>query len=881
MQASSGVVTFLFTDIEGSSRLWERDPDRMQAALAGHDALTRAAVERNRGRVVKMLGDGVHAFFGDPRDAVNAAIELQLGLADPTTTNGIAFSVRGGLHAGVEEHRDDDFFGRSVNRAARIMGVAHGGQILLSETVASLLGDRLPERVSLRDLGIVRLRDLASPERVYQVMHPQLRADFPALRTLEATPNNLPQQLTSFVGRERELIELSQLLSKHRLVMLHGAGGIGKTRLSLQVAAEVMDDFPDGVWLVELAALNDARLVPQALASVLGVKEEPGRPVAEALFKYVKDRRLLIVLDNCEHLVQACADLAMHLLQSGPHVKVLASSREPLRIAGEAMYPVPALACPGLSRMITPTALAEYEAARLFIDRAVAAQSTFRVTEQNAAALAGICHNLDGIPLAIELAAARTRVLSVENIASRLDDRFRLLKGGDKSALPRQQTLRALIDWSYDLLSDAEKKLLGRLAVFSGGFTLEAAEAVGCGDDLDPDDGLDRLTQLVEKSLVGIDPASGRYHLLETVRQYAQERLAESGEADQTRSRHLAYFLSYLDRAMKKLFGPEQGEWLARLDLERENVLTAHAWCDRAEDGATSGLRLAHDVQVYLLNRGLMGLTLRMTKEAIARPGAQRRDVARSRACFDAGQTCCFMGRYDEGRLLLEESLAIAREVGDAHRVAAALQPLAMAHLGLGDKAAARGYAEEALALARKEGDKREVAGALNTLAQFHRAEGALDPAEPLYEQVLAIAREIGDKESIAIALLNLAMVSIGREAVDRARHMLLEALAIALETGSKPVAQSVLEVSAGLASAIGDHDRAARLYGVAEEQNTLTGMHRDPADEAFLAPLVARSREALGAAAFTAAERTGRSLAYKNALPEARAWLSAATGHA
>ena len=321
MQASPGVVTFLFTDIEGSSQLWERNPERMPAALAGHDALTRATVERNCGRVVKMMGDGVHAVFDDPRDAVSAAVDLQLALADPTATNGIAFSVRCGLHAGVEEHRDNDFFGRSVNRAARIMGVAHGGQVLLSETVALLIGGRLPARVALRDLGMVRLRDLANPERVYQVLHPPLRADFPPLRTREATPNNLPQQLTSFVGRERELAEVAGLLAKSRLVLLHGAGGIGKTRLSLQVAAEVMDDFPDGVWLVELAALADPRLVPQAVASVLGVKEEAGRPVAEALFKYVGGRRLLVVLDNCEHLVQACAELATQLLQCGSQVR--------------------------------------------------------------------------------------------------------------------------------------------------------------------------------------------------------------------------------------------------------------------------------------------------------------------------------------------------------------------------------------------------------------------------------------------------------------------------------------------------------------------------------------------------------------------------------
>ena len=876
MQASSGVVTFLFTDIEGSSQLWEREPARMPEALARHDALVRATVDGNGGRVVKMLGDGVHAVFNDPRDAISAAVALQQALADPTATNGIALKVRCGMHAGVEEHRDNDFFGRSVNRAARIMGVAHGGQILISETVASLVDERLPDGVALRDLGLVRLRDLASPERVSQVTHPGLRATFPALRTLEATPNNLPQQLTSFIGREREQAEIATLLARSPLLTLVGAGGIGKTRLSLQIAADLMDEFPDGVWLVELAAIADPRLVPQAVASVLGVKEEPGRPLIEALVDVFRDRRFLVVLDNCEHLLQACAELVKALLQSGPHVKLMASSREPLRVVGEATYVVPTLAFPGLARMITPAALAEYESVQLFIDRAVAAQSTFRVTEQNAMALAGVCRQLDGIPLAIELAAARTRALSVENIAARLDDRFRLLRGDDKTALPRQQTLRALIDWSYDLLTEPEKKLLRRLAVFAGGFTLEAVEAVGCGDDLDWHSGLDILTQLIEKSLVALDPESGRYRLLETVRQYAQERLVETGEADRTRTRHLRYFLSYLERAMTKLFGPEQAAWLVRLDFERENVLAAHAWCDRADDGAALGLRLVHDVKIYLLNRGLMGLTLRVTKEALARPAAQQRDLARSQACFDAGQTCCFMGRYEEGRALLEESLAIAREIGDIHRIAAVFQPLSMALLGLGNRAAARGYVEEAVILARQEGDERSYAAALISAAQFHRALGALDPAEPLYEEALSIAREIGDRETIAIALLNLAMVSIGRGVADRARKMLLEVLAIATETGSKPVAQSVVEVSAGLAASSGDHERAARYYGVAEAQNALTGMHRDPADEAFLAPLMSAAGRALAEDAYEAAEAAGRALAYEDALRETRAWLLA-----
>jgi hypothetical protein len=437
--------------------LWEHAPERMGPALARHNTLARTAVEGNRGTVVKTTGDGVYAVFEDPLDALDATLLLQQALADPTATNGVDLRVRCGLHLGVADRGDNDFFGNVVNRAACIMSAAHGGQVLLSEAVAAIVRERLPADVALRDLGSVRLRDLASPERLYQVMHPQLRQDFPALRSLEATPNNLPQQVTSFIGRERELAEIKKLLANTRLLTLLGAGGLGKSRLSLQLAADVMDSFPDGVWFVELAPLEDSRLVPQAVASVLGVKEAAGHQVLEALVKHVEDRQLLLILDNCEHLAHACAELAKQLLQAGSQVKVLVSSREHLRVAGETTYPVPALAVPDPQKKLTLAALSQYEAVRVFMDRASAAQPAFKATQQNANAVADICYRLDGIPRALELAAARVRALSVEGIAARLSDRFRLLTGGDRTALPRQQTMRASIDWSYDLLTEPER----------------------------------------------------------------------------------------------------------------------------------------------------------------------------------------------------------------------------------------------------------------------------------------------------------------------------------------------------------------------------------------------------------------------------------------
>ncbi|MEO6065753.1 MAG: tetratricopeptide repeat protein [Lysobacterales bacterium] len=872
----SGTFTFVFTDIEGSTRLWERDSDGMCSALASHNVLARAAVEGYRGTVVKMTGDGVYAAFADCLDALNATLQLQHALADPKMTHGVVLPVRCGLHAGVAERSDDDFHGNAVNRAARIMGAAHGGQILVSQAVVDLVHSRLPAEVSLRDLGTVWLRDIASPEHIYQVIHPWLRREFPALRSLETTPSNLPLQVTLFVGRERELADVKGLLADARLLTLVGIGGLGKTRLALQTAAGVIDDYRDGVWLVELAPLSDATLVPQAVASVLGVKEAAGHPVVEALTRHVKDRQLLLILDNCEHLVDACASLARQLLQSGSQLRVMASSREPLHVAGETTYSVPPLSVPDFSqtKTLTLAALTQFEAIHLFRDRAAAARPGFEVTDENAAAVTDICRRLDGMPLALELAAARVRTLSVQTIAARLSDRFRLLTGGDRTHLPRQQTLRALIDWSYDLLAEPEQSLLDRLSVFAGGWTLEAAESVGSSGDIEVPDVLDLLVRLVEKSLVARE-RDDRYRQLETVRQYAQERLTESGKADEVGTRHLMYFLALAEKASPQLVGPLQSAWLAQFDLERENLLAAHAMCDRADGGAELGLRLVHSIRLYWLTRGLLGLGHRVTTEALMRPGAQARNLARCRVLFVVGQLSFFMGRYGEAQADLVESLAIAREIEDKSRVAQALALLGVAYLGQKDLSTARGHLEEALALARELGDKVRLAGALNALAELRRAEGMLDTAEQLYEESLAIRRELGDRDAIAIDLLNLTVISTSRGLGERARRLLLEAFAIARQLGSKKLGQSVLDASAGLGAALGEGARAARFYGASGALMKEMGMHREPAVEGFLAPLIARAREEIGESAFVAFAAAGSALSYEDAITEAGCWLA------
>ena len=670
--------------------------------------------------------------------------------------------------------------------------------------------------------------------------------------------HNLPAPLNSFIGREKEIAEVRGLLERSRLVTLTSTGGTGKTRLSLQVAAECLDRHPDGVWFVELAPLSDERRVSQAVASALGATEDAGRPMMESLVKHVKEKRLLLVLDNCEHLVRAAADVAKQLLTAAPGVRILASSREPLHVSGEVTYSVPAL----------PTA----QAIRLFVDRANAANPAFHPTEA-AEPIAEICQRLDGIPLAIELAAARVRALSVEKIASRLDDCFRLLTGGDQTALPRQQTLRASIDWSYDLLSAPERALLRRLAVFSGGWTLEAAEAVGSGGEVQQAGSvLEVLTNLVEKSLVAAGAPGERYHLLETVRQYALEHLKESGEEEAVRQRHLEYYVALAGRAQRELLGPEQEQWLGLLDRERANVLAAHQWCAHSEQNRELGLRLACGVQQYWFVRGLPGLARGVMIEALERSPARSRD--RCRTLMYAGQMGYFMGLYREARQQLEESLSIAREVRDPNSVAVCLSPLGMACLGDGDLRAARAHLEEALVIARDQQDPRRIAAAINSMAQLHRVEGNHEQADPLFEHVLDLARELEDRESIAIALLNLAMTSIQRGMLDRGRERLEEAAEIAQATRSKPVGQSVLEVCAGLAAKAQKWTCAAKFFGAAEAEAAHTGIRRDPADESFLAPCVAIARAAAGPDRFRAAEAEGRALGYDAALAEARRWL-------
>ncbi|HET7400764.1 MAG TPA: tetratricopeptide repeat protein [Usitatibacter sp.] len=702
------------------------------------------------------------------------------------------------------------------------------------------------------------------PGRGYRfTLDPEVEAGTEEARA--APRHNLPAQLNRFIGRKGELDDVKALLEHSRLVTLTSVGGTGKTRLCLEVAQALLERFSDGVWFVELAPVADDSRVAQAVAAVLGVHETATSSILVSLGAWARERSALLVLDNCEHVLAGSAEVAKHMLLAAAGLHILASSRESLRLTGETVYPLLPLATPEAGHAPSGTHLEGYDAVSLFVDRATAAKPSFRITDANAAAVATICRRLDGIPLAIELAAARVRALSVESIAARLDDCFALLVGGDMTAAARQQTLHASLDWSHDLLTPQEQAALRRLAVFAGGWTLEAAESVCAGGDVDPAEVLDVLARLVEKSLVEVDAFGERYRLLETVRQYALEKLELAGEARRAKDAHLAFFLELTTAARAHLVGPENTAWMQRLDLELENILAAHRWA-----GGEAGLRLVSAIKMYCVSRGLHGLYYRLATEALA--DAPERSAARWLAVYGAGQMAFGLGRYDESRRCLEESVSIAQELGDRQRVAWALQFLGLSCLAQGDLATARGHLQAALAMAREGADDREVAAALTALGQLHMAEGAFDEATRLYEESAASARRLADRESLGVGLLNIAMASHRKALAERAR-IVLEALGIAAELGSRYIGQSALGVCAGLA-ALGDSpESAARLYGAAEAVSMATGVRRDVVDESFIAPLIARVRQLLGDRA-EALEAAGRALTYDAAMQVARACM-------
>ena len=872
MDLSASTFSFLFTDIEGSTRLWEEHPQAMAEALARHDSILRGVIERHGGRVFKTVGDAFCGVFPAASEAVLAALDVQMEIQREAWRETGALRVRIGLHSGEAQQRDDDFFGPTLNRTARIQSVAYGGQVLLSQATVDLALTALPAGAATRDLGSHRLKDLQRPERIHQLTHPELRADFPALRSLDATPNNLPIQTTSFVEREQQLRDIVRHLASDRLVTLLGPGGTGKTRLSLQIGAELLERYPDGVWFVELAPLRDPELVPQQVASVLGVHEAAGHPILRTLVEHLKTRETLLILDNCEHLAASCAATADELLRTCPRLRILASSREALGVPGETVYRVPSLSVPDPDAVRgagSAATIAEFAAIRLFVDRARSVTPEFTLTDDIAPALCRICACLDGIPLAIELAASRVRVLTVEQIATRLDDRFKLLTGGSRVLMPRQQTLRALIDWSYDLLSEKERGLLARLSVFAGGWTLEAAEKVCADEVLEDWEILDLLTALFDKSLVVRDDDGDRYRLLGTIRQYALEKHSESGDYQPVRARHAAYFLGMALGADQGFGGPKQRQWLQTLEKEHDNLREALESSLSNPDEPCDGVQLAEALWRFWDIRGYLREGRQWLERALSRAPVDTE--VRARVLTGAGHLALRQDDLRAARMFAEESLSIRRGLGDGRGVAVALNNLANAVGRQGDFAAARTLHEESLTIGRELGDQRSISGSFNNLGSIAQSQGDYSSARDYYEEALAIYRAIGDGHGAAIALYNLGDLARLQHDIPGAGCCLSECLAISCELGDRYVTACGLEACAAMASVLGDAASAALLWAAADAIRDAIGAPLAEGERASREADIAGARGDLGGEAFESAWSEGRTLSLENAVRFAR----------
>jgi len=779
-------LTFLFTSVEAGTDA---------AAIERHNALLREAITRHGGNAFRVVDDAFCVAFADATSAVLAAADAQRALsAQP------AIHVRMGLHSGaVEDTENEDLSGPALARATRVMTAAHGGQILLTAATVALLDRAASPGGELRDLGDHTLRGFTRPERIYQLAVAGLPSDFPPIRTQEAMRTNLPPSLTAFVGRRQELAEVRRKVRRSRMVTLVGAGGTGKTRLSLEASRELSDDFPDGVWLVELAPLADPALIPRAIAAALAARAEGDAPPMTLIESTLRDQRVLLLLDNCEHVVEEAANVAQTLLRSLPQLHVLATSREPLSIEGETSYRVPSLTVPGAHESPAAPDVIASEAGQLFVERAIAVEPAFALTDRNAAAVAQVCRRLDGIPLAIELAAARLTALSVEEIAQRIDDRFHLLTGGLRTALPRHRTLRALVDWSYSLLSARERSVLDMLSVFAGSFSLASAEQVCAGDAIGATRVLDALEPLIAKSLVIAEMHDGtqtRYRLLETIRQYASEKLIESGRADATRRRHFDYFLHLGEIGADALRGPLALEWLDRLEAEHDNLRAALDWS--ADADPANYARLAGAMRYFWDTRGYF-------TEGWARLGRalethRARDLGRFEALIGTGHAAHRLGYEQRADELLGEAIALAHDLGNTAGEAEAMTWLSNTRMHLQSEDVAEPLIERALELARTAGDRRLEMRVLLEYGEVVRAQGHAAKAQKLYLQSAVLGRELGCVIDTPIAIYGAGACAFEQLDLIAARRLLDDALAQHRRTGNRHDAAATLRLLGQLA---------------------------------------------------------------------------------
>ena len=820
----TGTVTFLFTDIEGSTELLASLGDGYRVVLERHNELMRSSLSRHGGVEVATEGDSFFEVFTDAPGAIHAAIEAQRALLSEQWTAGVTLRVRMGLHTGAGIAGADSYVGIDVHRAARISSAANGGQILLSDATRALTEQSLPEHASLRDLGSHRLKGLPAAEHIFQLVVDELPADFPAIGSLSVRPNNLPASLTSFVGRERQIAEIGERLASTRLLTMTGPAGTGKTRLSIRVAEEVLADYEHGCWFVALDALRDPDLVPSTIADTLGIRVPPDKPAMAAIESWLADRQLLLVLDNLEQIAEAAGHVT-RLLAAAPGLRVLATSRVPLHVYGEQEYPVPPLASASELRAAgarDAQALSHYEAVRLFIERAVAVKPDFAVNNDNAPAVAQICARLDGLPLAIELAAARIKVLSPEQMLARLEQNLSSLASANRDVPERQRTLRGAIDWSHELLGEDERRLFARLSVFRGGFSLDATEHI-CGDGELGIDVLDGLSVLVDNSLVGTDVSAGetRFAMLETIREYAREKLAQSDDHDDLLRRHAAFFCKLASEQGPDLGGANTVGALERLQADRDNLRAAF---DRAPQLGilNDALVAAGAMWRFWQLRGEFAEGRTVLERLLEFPDAEPR--ARADALTGAGGLAYWQRDYESMAGHYVAARELYEGLGDRRRLAESLYNEAFLSLVTGDTAAGRERLHRSIELYAQIGDESAAAGAEIFLGVTYLGSGEPETGLAHAQKAVDGYRTIGARWMIADGLAGLAALRAATGDWAGSMAAIRESLTIFNEMENEVGMEMALETIAALAAWAGEAELAARLMGKTDEMKERLG---------------------------------------------------------
>ncbi len=860
-----GTVTFLLTDIERSTRCWQDNPLAMKAAVARHDQLLAAGIQEHAGTVLKKRGEGDRFFavFARASDALGAACFLQRALYAEVWPGELAIRVRMAIHTGeAHEESPDDYRGTVVNRCARLRSLAAGGQVLLSSSVRELARDNVPSGITLEDLGEHQLRDLDRPERVFQMVDPALRGVPPARHS---AASNLPHLLTSFIGRQTELTVIPRLMADHRLVTLTGPGGIGKTRLAIEVARQLLNSRHVPVYFVDLAPLGDPGLVPQAIASVLGLSDRATPSFTEAVVQFLAASEVLMLLDNCEHLLAAAATVTTAVVSSCPSVRVLTTSRERLNILGERVWPVSPLRAPDPDRLPAITDLARFETIQLFVDRARAHQPSFVLAEDIAPAVARICHRLDGMPLGVELAAAQTSLLSPDQIVTRLDDRFQLLAGGSRTALARHQTLAATIDWSCNLINAAEQRMFRRLSVFAGSFSLEAVEAV-CGGG----SSLPKLRRLLDASLVLSEEGQGgrRYRMLETIRHYSRDRLFESGEVDATATRLVSYLTALAADGERKARGSDSDRWLALMEEDYANVRAALDWSASHDPGV--GVRLALAWVPFWIARGYVREGYDRLADALKQGIAD--DTLRAITLNAAGRLAIWRGDFATAEPLLEEAVSLLRHRGPPAELTLALINLDATHAGIGKRPPHSRFLEEALIVARQNDLGDALGTILNNLAEQALFRGEFDTARQLFSESLAVYKANQNLWGTASVLEGLAGVDVHEGDLPAAAELMRECLALDRRRKDRVSIGEDLLVMANIAALQAQTERAVRLAGAAESiRRTLGLTMMTPAmvfeDRQEIESNIQRAKDALGPAAGAQAWEQGTKMTIDQAV--------------